>query len=1007
MLDACGFIAVLGLPERFGVRFLATVGTLIIALVTPAKSIGDEIEFERDIAPLILSKCVECHQANHRSGGLSLTAHTEIAAGGDSGPAVNVNDPASSLLIERIQNGEMPPPQQGLSHALSPAEVKLLTAWIAEGMTWPEGRILDLFERTSDKRAGRDWWSLQPIVRPQIPILQSQTQPENPIDTFVFRRLEETGVSPAPMASRRTLIRRLYFDLLGLPPREGEIEEFLDDDNFHAWPKLVDRILSLPQYGERWGRYWLDLARYADTSGYERDQEKPFAWKYRDWVVRAFNQDMPYTQFVLEQLAGDEIADRTESSVIATGFLRLGTWNDEPNDKQDYQYERLEDLVHTTSSTFLALTVKCARCHNHKFDAITQDDYYRMASAFWPGPLLNSPGPVGGPSEEQVGYQDVLAWTDTTSNPSALHLLRNGERNQPMHEVIPASLSCIPGLEVTFSPPPAGARTTHRRLQLAAWINDPKNPLTARVIVNRIWQHHFGEGLVRTPNNYGFLADPPTHPKLLDWLASEFIDNGYRIKPIHRLILNSKTWQQSSKHPNRAELELTDASNRLLWRANRRRMDAETLRDSLLAVSGELDRTVGGPPFKATISPEALEGLSRKTTAWEASEEQDQYRRSIYMYLKRGLLPPMMTAFDLAEGTVSCGKRNVTTVPTQALVMLNNDFVHDRSQSLARSINAISSLPDTQAKLAWLSVLQRTPSDAELRRSIDHLTHQRKLYQTTSRLERSGDRYQVSPTLPPSQSLVLSLDASDAVSSGAPDYRVASITDQSGRGHHAFQKQINAQPRLVTNAINDEPALSFDGKGQYLKLTDQVLEDQPCTIVVVATDHKGAGHRALISNWNGSAQNSTTSLFLGLTGESTVRFSDAFGSAGSVPVPHKPFVLTAVNSSASAVVYHNGKRLKQSGMLPQRKLDTSWVIGQQGNINGEFWMGHIAVIRVYDRALTATELNLVHQSLAKRYNIDCRPAEQSLDNDPPDPTIRALASLCHVLMNTNEFIFID
>lgn len=635
-------------------------------------------DFESEIAPLLIQRCVECHQGQDPAGGLLLTTQKGLTDGGDSGPAVDLKDIQESYLLERIVAGEMPPEKQGRSQKLPVGEIELLRRWLQSGASWPNNRELDYFERTNELRAGRDWWSLQPIVRPEIPKLQKSSQPQNPIDAFIRSRLEKQNVLAAPRADRRTLIRRVYYDLIGLPPTEREIDSFINDKSKNAWNKLIDRLLEMPQYGERWGRYWLDLARYADTSGYERDQEKPYAWKYRDWVVSAFNDDMPYDQFIVEQLAGDEIPNRTDHSVIATGFLRLGAWNDEPNDPADYQYERLEDLVHTTSSAFLALTVKCARCHSHKFDAITQEDYYRMASAFWAGPIAanRSRDALGGPTVDELGIEDVLGWTDVGRTPQPLHVLKNGERHHPLFEVVPASLSSIPVLQKRFESPPKDAKTSHRRLQLAKWIADPRHPLSARVIVNRLWQQHFGQAIVRTPNNFGFLADPPTHPKLLDWLAAEFLSSGGRMKTMHRLILTSETWQQSTLHPHAEELKKRDANNRLWWRAERRRLDAETLRDSLLAASGELDLTVGGPGFKPTISPDALEGLSRKSSAWQASEPRAQLRRSLYMYLKRGLLPPMMTTFDLCDPTQSCGKRDVTTVPTQALTMLNNEFVH-------------------------------------------------------------------------------------------------------------------------------------------------------------------------------------------------------------------------------------------------------------------------------------------------------------------------------------------
>ena len=338
----------------------------LMAQSTEQNAVLAAADFETHVAPLLIKRCVECHQGANPSGGLLLTSRARLVQGGESGAAVDQQNPAASYLLERITSGEMPPEIQDRSQALPDDEIKLIRRWIEGGAKWPEDRTLDYFERTNDVRAGRDWWSLQPLVRPPVPLLKDKPQPDNPIDAFIRAALDEQGIAPAPRADRRTLIRRLHYDLIGLPPSEAVISAFENDKDPEAWENLVDRLLQMPQYGERWARYWLDLARYADTSGYERDQEKPFAWKYRDWVVQAFNSDMPYNQFIIEQLAGDEIENRSEQSVIGTGFLRLGTWNDEPNDRLDYQYERLEDLVHTTSSAFFALTVKCARCHSHK-----------------------------------------------------------------------------------------------------------------------------------------------------------------------------------------------------------------------------------------------------------------------------------------------------------------------------------------------------------------------------------------------------------------------------------------------------------------------------------------------------------------------------------------------------------------------------------------------------------------------------------------------------------------
>ena len=683
-------------------------------------------DFEQDIAPLLVRRCVECHEGSRAAGGLQLNSAQGLLAGGESGAAIDRESPRVSYLLARVNDGEMPPEQRGHPQKLPQAEIDLLRRWIVTGARWPQGRTLDYFERTNDVRAGRDWWSLQPIQRPSVPKLRDQRS-SSPIDAFVRSRLVETEMNPAPQASPSVRLRRLYHDLIGLPPTQRALDNFMADPSDQAWEAAIDQLLESPQYGVRWGRYWLDLARYADTSGYERDQEKPFAWKYRDWVVAAFNDDMPYDQFIIHQLAGDEILDRDKQSTIATGFLRLGTWNDEPNDPADYVYDRIEDLVHTTSATFLGMTVKCARCHRHKFDPITQEDYYRMASAFWAGPV--KPGDrqqLGGPTADLLGFDDVLGWTDVSRTPAPIHLLQNGERDKPLDEVQPASLSFVPKLERPFQPAESNASTTHRRRQLAEWIAHPENPLTPRVLVNRLWLHHFGQAIVRSPNNFGFLADSPTHSKLLDWLADEFVQGGWRIKRMHKLILLSETWQQSSVHPRQAEYHQRDAANRLWWRAQRRRLDAETLRDAMLFSSGELDLRLGGEGFRPFISPDALEGLSRKAAAWTPSPSKDQLRRSLYVYSKRGLLPPMMTTFDMCDTTQSCGERVSTTVPTQALTLLNNRFVHQRSAHLAKTA-AEAATPRSQVKQLWSSILQRAPTDDELGLALSHVEQQRRL----------------------------------------------------------------------------------------------------------------------------------------------------------------------------------------------------------------------------------------------------------------------------------------
>ena len=874
--------------------------------------------FSREVAPILANRCLECHSENEPSGKLILSLKAAALQGGESGPAIVPRDVANSPLLARVTAGEMPPPKRGHSQKLSDAEIKILRDWIASGAEWPEGRKLDLFESTSDVRAGRDWWSLQPVRRPMVPLaplapalrgeglgvrgdsaqatptaqtylkkepltltLYPQSRGEgnkivghqpvrSPIDAFIVSQLQARQMEPAPQADRATLIKRISFDLVGLPPSFDDVETFVNDSTPDAYERLVDRLLASPHFGERWARYWLDLVRYADTSGYERDQEKPGAWKYRDWVVRAINDDLPYSRFITEQLAGDELPDRNEQTLIATGFLRLGTWNDEPNDAEEYKYDRLEDLVGTTSTAFLGYTVKCARCHDHKFDPIQQADYYRMAAAFWPGPVeARGREFLGGPSREELDaalgwpasavspsnkplMPDILAWTDIRPAPP-IHLLKKGEPKHPGLVVEPAAMSFVKlaegrgprgegrsdiesGASLVPSPPSSGERArvrgpsgdnaplselgsslppsprrgelgrgddevtaqphpanatkkspltlalspqgrgegtrqaapplaSHRRTALAEWIAHPDNPLTARVLVNRLWTHHFGSGLVRSPDNFGFTGDQPTHPELLDWLASEMRTRGQGnketggeardsklssspipiaplsppplMKRLHRLLVTSATYRQSSLHPQQDDYLSREAANKLWWHAERRRLDAESLRDRMLFVGESIDTRLAGPGFKPTIQAEALEGLSRKGAAWSPSPAHEQLRRSLYSFSARSLLPPLMTTFDFGDTTLPCGQRPVSTVAPQALALLNNAFAHERSTALATVVLSLrrqdvqsaerrdySSDADQQIRSVWRLALAREPSSAEVLAAREHVREQ-------------------------------------------------------------------------------------------------------------------------------------------------------------------------------------------------------------------------------------------------------------------------------------------
>lgn len=663
----------------------AFVATLVISLAPP--------DFEREVVPILASRCLPCHNHNELSGDLSLETPAGLK------DLLSNSDPKAGSLFQKIHTGKMPP--KGKGKPLSGKETAILESWTLAGAPWPPGRKLGLYEKTTPTTAGMDWWSLQPVKKPAVPKVDGI---HHPIDAFIHKARAVKNLHPAPEADRRTLIRRLYYDLIGLPPSFGEIEAFAKDAEAQAYERLVDRLLGDQRHGERWARHWLDLVRYGDTNGYERDGDKPFAWKYRDYVIRSINSDKPYNQFLVEQLAGDQLPNRTEETLIATGMLRVGTWDDEPNDRLEYTYDRLEDLVHVTATAFMAMSVKCARCHDHKFDPIPQEDYHKMAAAFWPGDLL-------GNKQEKVDGFDVLAWTDLPGKPKPLHLLKKGDPRRPGVQIQPGFVSMIPKLDGMFD---ANNEGNLRRLKLAQVLVDPSNPLTARVMVNRIWQQHFGQAIVRTPDNFGFKGNPPSHPELLDYLASEFVASGWKARAIHKLILTSATYKQSSIHPMQEEYAGLDSGNYYYWRANRQRLDAEALRDSLMLVGGGLDSTMYGPGITPTISNEALEGVSKKAGAWKPSPPEFQRRRSIYIHVRRSLINPLLGAFDFADTSRPCAQRDVTMVAPQALMLLNDEFVHAESKALAKKASSEGDSIDSILQSAWRIALGRNPRPGEL-----------------------------------------------------------------------------------------------------------------------------------------------------------------------------------------------------------------------------------------------------------------------------------------------------
>lgn len=679
----------------------------------------------------------------------------------------------------------------------------------------------DAFVQPSD----RDHWSFKSVVRPSIPQVADAAWVRNPIDAFILAKLESHQWQPNRPAAPGQLLRRIYLDVIGLPPTLDEQARAASSESTVFLDQLVDELLARPEYGERWGRHWLDLVRYAETNGYERDGTKPDVWRYRDYVIQSLNQDKPYNRFILEQLAGDELPDASTETVIATGYYRLGPWDDEPADPKEDRYEQLEDMVNTTSQVFLGMTLACARCHNHKFEPYSTLDYYRMAAIFntlqRPQAGRTDLGAPAGNREQlarevardqaiqalqreidqrrttfQTTYltdyrgklpsdavaalrtspdqrdeaqkklvqqhqpaldQEVAAalpddirsemreferkqqalkaatpdlprgyfFTEPRPNPPVTHVLLRGKATAPGAVAEPG----LPAVLVAKQPqfPASSAATSQRRLTLANWIVSRDNPLTARVIVNRVWQFHFGEGLVRTPSDFGVMGYPPTHPELLDWLADWFVnEGGWSLKKLHRLLLTSNTYRMSKAW--NAEYGAADPTNERLWRMPYRRLDVEPLCDAMLIATGQLNRQMGGPSMYPFVPRQALEGHSDPAAIWKPFDERDASRRTVYSFIKRSMVVPLLEVLDLCDTTRSAAQRNVTSVAPQALAMLNGDFVNRQSQHLARRLEREAG-PDRRAQivLAWRLALCREPADREVAAMLRFLEESRQI----------------------------------------------------------------------------------------------------------------------------------------------------------------------------------------------------------------------------------------------------------------------------------------
>ena len=911
-------------------RYLFFAG-VILAGTLSAQELSDAAKvefFDQKVYAILKDNCFKCHGGEKKlKGQFRLTSREGLLAGGEIGPAINLKEPQKSLLLDMLSyrdgDHEMPPKAK-----LPQAQIDILTQWVKLGAPFnPKLEIAGndvphKLPNTQINARTKAYWAYQKIQPPPTPKVADEDWGRSAIDAFVFDRLARNKLTPNGPADRRQLIRRAYYDLIGLPPSPEEVATFTKDSSPNAFGKIIDRLLAMPQYGEKWGRHWLDLVRFAETNGYERDSKKDLIWKYRDYVIRAFNEDKPYDRFIMEQIAGDELPDKTGDSITATGFYRLGIWDDEPADRPLARYDYLDDILRTASETFLGMTVGCARCHDHKIDPIPQKDYYSLLSFFSDisphGKGKTNHVPITGakakaemetkraeqqkqiqhirtkidPIEEQL--LDELAkknpslrdkapkdtkklnnpyalpdasrgkgqiWEYTFTEPgdnwfeiafddqswkkdwsgfgtrgtpgshvrtewktsdiwlrkdfrlveipgklvlrihhdedaqvymngklvktltghsnryidmditeASLDVLQTGRNTIAIHckqttggqyidagllvdynitpvpllarlhgkvilgdaklaeynqlhqqlttleqqklevkeefamavgergrqktwvlkrgnpqlqgeEVVPAFPQILSASEVKIPEGYDTGKTSGKRRVLADWIANKNNPMTAKGMANRLWQHHFGRGIVRSSNNFGHIGDQPTHPELLNWLAAELVDGGWRLKRMHKLIMMSRTYQMASSG-NQAALA-TDPNNDFFWRFDMRRLTAEEIRDSILTLTGQLNLKMAGPSIYTEIPAEVAKTASRPGAAWGRSSKEDAVRRSVYIFVKRSLHEPFLASFDWADTDNTCDVRFVTTVPTQTLTMMNSKFLNDSAEKLA------------------------------------------------------------------------------------------------------------------------------------------------------------------------------------------------------------------------------------------------------------------------------------------------------------------------------------
>lgn len=1064
----------------------AGIGTHVADQAKAARPSPEDYKFfEEHVRPLLASRCYKCHGPEKQKGELRVDSLSGIMTGGESGPAIVNHSPSDSLLIEavRYESFEMPPDGR-----LSGEEVATLERWIEMGSPWPgdDGKVrpkpVHEPKITDEDRA---YWAFQPVVKNAPPQPRDDAWCRNDLDRFVLAKLEANGLSPAEEAQPLTLVRRLYFDLIGLPPTPAQIDAFLADNQPGAYERLVDRLLDSPQYGERWARHWLDLVRYAESDGYKQDAYRPDAWHYRDYVIRAFNNDKPYDQFIREQIAGDELAPNDLDALAATSYLRHWIYEYNQRDVRTQWDNILTDVTNVTSDVFLGLGMGCARCHDHKFDPILQEDYYRLKAFFTPllpvediayvdgeqwqqyqaklaeweaktasirralaelerpyveaakkraadkfppdiRPMIHKEPSERLPLEQQLAE---LAWRQLREEVQKVdagtklkgekkeqwdslqkqlaefdHLkprplppaftvrdvgatapptLIEGDRNS--HDVAPGFLTVLDERPAKVVPPPS-ANSTGRRTALANWLASPENPLTTRVIVNRIWQQHFGTGIVATASDFGNLGQPPTHPELLDWLAATFVENGWRFKPLHRQIVTSATYRQNALRPMPAAARQADPQNRLLWRMSIRRLDAEQIRDAMLVASGELDAKAGGP-----------------------SADINSTRRSIYCRVVRNARDPLLEVFDVADGFSSTDRRNVTTTPTQSLLMINGDWPLARAKSFATRLTREKLEPqDDLVEHAYRIVFGRRPTDVE--------------------------RQSAAAFIADSKSALLAKDGRDQQKTAAI------VAEMPGTGSPAVV--LDASSAQASLVVSNNPSLPSENFTiEAVVLLRSLYADATVRTIAAHWDSNTAHRGWALGVTSTKSRYQPRNLILQLVGDAGYEVV----ASDLRPELNKPYFAAAsvaLDGSEPSVTFY----LKDLS-VPNAEMQTAkvscktragyrsqdpFVIGGRAKSDQHHWHGLIDRVRLSGRALQQDELAFVKpagdraddNAVVGDWTFDASQNDGAVYADatahanhgrpagaaaigPSDPRTTALIDFCHVLLNSNEFLYVD